>query len=72
MRAFLKTQVIESPAAASIEKSTPADVGAAKRPARSASFHASPDDAAPGGPSTKTKYAAAKIQGKAAAVAATT
>ena len=40
-RALRNIQVAESPAAASIEKRTPADVGAAKRPARSVSFHAS-------------------------------
>ena len=36
-RALRKTHVPERPAAASIEKRMPADVGAAKRPARSAS-----------------------------------
>lgn len=33
VRAFLKTHVVPSPAAKSIEKSTPADVGAEESPA---------------------------------------
>ena len=39
MRAFLKSHVLDSPAASSIVKRMPAEVGAAKRPATSAIFH---------------------------------
>ena len=49
MRAFLKTQVVVRPAAASMEKRMPAEVGAENRPIRSACFQASHDDHASGG-----------------------
>jgi hypothetical protein len=55
MWAFWKGQVALRPAAASIAKSTPADVGAANRPARSASCHASHVPHTAGGSRMKTK-----------------
>src|SRR5262245_19160126 len=71
MRALPKTQLAPSPAAASMEKSTPAEVGAANNPLRAASSQTlklpHSDDAV----MTKTKYNAHKIHGSEAATAAT-
>ena len=55
MRALRKSQVAPSPAAASMLKSTPADVGAAKRPASSVSLMASKLVQYSGGSITKRK-----------------
>ena len=65
MRALRKSHVSFMPAASSIEKRMPAEVGAAKRAATSASCHAS------GRGSTKMNQSATKSHGKPAAVIAT-
>ena len=72
IRALRNTQVADRPAAASMENSTPAEVGAANRPASNDSFHSWPEPQSSGGASTRTKYTVHSSHGNAAAVAATT
>ena len=55
MRALRNTQVVPRPAAASMLNSTPAEVGAAKRPASSVSFQASRSAQTSGGSIANTK-----------------
>ncbi len=71
IRALRNSHVAPSPAAASIENNTPAEVGAANRPANSVSFHAVPSDQNSAGSMTKTKYPVTNIHGNVAAVNAT-
>lgn len=59
------------PAAASVLKRMPVEVGAAKQPATRASFHAAKSVRPSRGARAKTKYAAHKSQGRQAAEAAT-
>src|SRR5437773_7179930 len=68
MRALRNTQVAVKPAAASMEKRTPADVGEAKRLTRRDSVQRWKLSHNCGGAITKTKYTAQKSHGKAAAV----